>query len=155
MPGGNAVARGGYLVADAASGARQATLIASGSELGAALAARALLAGAGIDAAVVSLPCWELFARQDAAYRAQVLGEAPRFGIEAACGFGWERWLGEGGRFVGMGPEGLGAQGWGAQGLGEAAGGAGGGPRAQAGLDPPALARMVGRRSLMEAPFVL
>ena len=46
---------------------------------------------------MVSLPCWELFAAQDDAYRAAVLGGAPRFGIEAACGFGWERWIGEDG----------------------------------------------------------
>ena len=107
--GGNAVARGGYLVADAASGVRAATLIASGSELGAALAARALLAARGIESAVVSLPCWELFARQSVEYRAGVLGTAPRFGIEAACGFGWERWLGEAGRFIGL--DGFGASG--------------------------------------------
>ena len=51
---------------------------------------------------MVSLPCWELFAQQDEAYRAQVLGGAPRVGIEAACGFGWERWLGPDGDFIGM-----------------------------------------------------
>ena len=56
----------------------------------------------GIEAAVVSLPCWELFAAQDAAYRAGVLGGAPRVGIEAAGGFGWDRWLGPDGVFIGM-----------------------------------------------------
>jgi transketolase len=50
----------------------------------------------------VSLPCWELFALQDEAYRAQVLGGAPRVGVEAAGGFGWERWLGAEGTFIGM-----------------------------------------------------
>ena len=48
------------------------------------------------------LPCWELFAAQDASYRAQVLGGAPRIGIEAADDFGWERWLGPDGVFIGM-----------------------------------------------------
>ena len=85
-----------------AEGARQATLIATGSEVAIAMDARAALAAEGIATAVVSLPCWELFAGQDEAYRAQVLGGAPRIGIEAACGFGWERWLGPDGVFIGM-----------------------------------------------------
>jgi transketolase len=69
--------------------------------------ARDLLAKDGVQAAIVSMPCWELFAAQPAAYRASVLGSAPRVGVEAAVGLGWERWLGEGGAFVGM--EGFGA----------------------------------------------
>jgi transketolase len=97
----NRSARGGYVVAEA-EGPRQATLIASGSEVSIALDAREALTGAGVAAAVVSLPCWKLFAQQDAAYRASVLGGVPRFGIEAATGFGWERWLGEDGCFIGM-----------------------------------------------------
>jgi len=55
-----------------------------------------------VPVAVVSLPCWEAFAAQDVAYRDAVLGTAPRIGIEAACGFGWERWLGADGVFIGM-----------------------------------------------------
>ncbi|HUZ65409.1 MAG TPA: transketolase [Acetobacteraceae bacterium] len=97
----NRSARGGYVLAEA-EGARQATLIATGSEVPIAMEARAALAGQGIAAAVVSLPCWKLFASQDEAYRAAVLGSAPRIGIEAACGFGWERWLGADGVFLGM-----------------------------------------------------
>ena len=58
------------------------------------MAAREALAADGIGVAVVSLPCWELFAAQDVSYRAQVLGGAPRIGIEAAGDFGWDRWLG-------------------------------------------------------------
>jgi len=85
-----------------ADGARQATLIATGSEVSLAMTAREALQAAGIPTAVVSLPCWELFAAQDDAYRAGVLGSAPRFGIEAAVGFGWERWLGADGVFIGM-----------------------------------------------------
>jgi transketolase len=70
--------------------------------VGIATEARALLAGHGIEAAVVSMPCWELFAAQPAAYCEAVLGSAPRVAVEAAVSFGWERWLGERGAFVGM-----------------------------------------------------
>ncbi len=97
----NRSARGGYVLAEA-DGPRQATLLATGSEVSIALAAREALAAEGIKVAVVSLPCWELFAQQDEAYRAEVLGGAPRFGVEAAGGFGWERWLGDDGVFIGM-----------------------------------------------------
>jgi transketolase len=97
----NRSARGGYVLAEA-DGARQATLIASGSEVAIAMTARQALAGEGIKVAVVSLPCWELFALQDEAWRAGVLGGVARFGIEAACGFGWERWLGADGVFIGI-----------------------------------------------------
>ncbi|MCC7271553.1 MAG: transketolase, partial [Alphaproteobacteria bacterium] len=97
----NRSARGAYVLAEA-DGPRRATLLATGSEVGLAMAARALLAEDGIAAAVVSMPCWELFAAQDAAYRAAVLGTAPRVAVEAAVGFGWERWTGDRGAFVGM-----------------------------------------------------
>lgn len=99
--GENRCARGAYVLAEA-PGPRDATLIASGSEVAIALAARALLAEEGIQAAVVSMPAWNLFGSADPATRARVLGSAPRFGIEAASGFGWERWLGEHGVFIGM-----------------------------------------------------
>ena len=98
----NACARGAYVLADA-EGARQVTLLASGSEVRIAVEARALLKAEGIAAAVVSMPCWELFERQPAPYRAEVLGTAPRIACEAAGGFGWARWTGEAGGFVGMG----------------------------------------------------
>ncbi len=48
------------------------------------------------------MPCWELFEAQPVAYRESVLGSAPRVAVEAAVGFGWERWLGPNGAFVGM-----------------------------------------------------
>ncbi len=99
--GENRCARGGYVLAET-DGPRAATLIASGSEVALALAARDRLGAEGVAVAVVSLPAWGLFARADAGYRAGVLGTAPRFGIEAACGFGWERWLGEDGVFIGL-----------------------------------------------------
>ncbi|HEY0182075.1 MAG TPA: transketolase C-terminal domain-containing protein, partial [Rhodopila sp.] len=97
----NRCTRGGYVLAEA-EGPRQATIIATGSEVTIAMAARERLATEHIAVAVVSLPCWELFAQQEAAWRAQVLGGAPRIGIEAACGFGWERWLGHEDTFIGM-----------------------------------------------------
>src|SRR6266853_1453132 len=78
------------------------TLLATGSEVAVAMAARELLKGSGVAAAVVSLPCWSLFDAQDAAYRASVLGAAPRIAIEAASPFGWERYVGEGGTVLGM-----------------------------------------------------
>jgi transketolase len=99
--GENRSARGAYVLAEA-EGPRQATLIASGSEVSIAMAARAALAAEGITVAVVSLPCWELFAQQDETYRAQVLGGALRIGVEAGCSFGWERWLGPDGVFIGI-----------------------------------------------------
>jgi transketolase len=98
---GNRTARGAYVLAEA-QGTRAATLIATGSEVAIAMAAQASLAKEGIAVAVVSAPSFGLFAQQDAGYRDEVLGKAPRIGIEAAGGFGWERWLGEGGIFIGM-----------------------------------------------------
>ncbi len=97
----NRSARGGYVLAEA-DGPRQVTLIATGSEVAIAMTAREQLAGDGIKAAVVSLPCWELFAQQDEAWRAQVLGSGLRIGIEAGVSFGWDRWLGPDGIFIGM-----------------------------------------------------
>ncbi|MDE0706051.1 MAG: transketolase [Rhodospirillaceae bacterium] len=97
----NACARGAYVLAEA-EGERQVTLLATGSEVSIAVEAQALLRAEGIEAAVVSMPCWELFERQPDDYRAAVLGDAPRIACEAASGFGWTRWTGDGGGFVGM-----------------------------------------------------
>jgi transketolase len=97
----NLSARGAYVLADA-EGARQVTLLATGSEVSAAAAAREALARDGIRAAVVSMPCWELFEREPKEYRDAVLGSAPRVAVEAAVEFGWDRWLGTRGAFVGM-----------------------------------------------------
>jgi transketolase len=88
---------------------RDVTLIATGTEVQIAVAAAVKLAEGGAKAVVVSMPCTDLFDAQPAAYRAEVLGSAPRIGIEAASGFGWERWLGETGVFIGM--QGFGASG--------------------------------------------
>ncbi|MGE0735912.1 MAG: transketolase [Alphaproteobacteria bacterium] len=98
----NLSARGGYVLAHADT-APKVTLLASGSEVHLALAARKLLQGEGIGTSVVSMVCWELFEQQPAAYRSEVLGpNTVRVAVEAATGFGWERYLGEKGAFVGM-----------------------------------------------------
>jgi len=97
----NRSARGAYVLREAA-GKRDVTLIATGTEVQIAWEAADKLAAQGIKAAVVSMPASDIFDKQPAAYRQEVLGTAPRIGIEAASGFGWERWLGEKGVFVGM-----------------------------------------------------
>ena len=97
----NKSARGAYVLAEAAD-RRQVTIIATGSEVSLAMTARDQLAAKQIAAAVVSMPCWALFDQQDAAYKKAVLGAAPRVGVEAACSFGWERYIGTSGKFVGM-----------------------------------------------------
>ena len=97
----NRSAQGGYVLAEA-DGGRQVTLLATGSEVSIAMAARDALAKDAIRAAVVSMPCWELFEAEPQQYRDEVLGTAPRVGVEAAVRFGWDRWLGPGGAFVGM-----------------------------------------------------
>ena len=103
----NMSARGAYVLREAPGGKRDVTLIATGSEVAIAMEAADLLAGDGIRAAVVSAPCFELFAKQDEAYRKEVLGDAPRVGVEAAVEQGWGKILGPNSAFVGM--EGFGA----------------------------------------------
>jgi transketolase len=100
--GDNLSAKGAYVLR-ATKGARDVTIIATGSEVEIAKqASDKLLAEFGIRAAVVSMPCWEKFEAQEDAYQASVLGNAPRIGIEAAGRLGWDRWLGENGVFIGM-----------------------------------------------------
>lgn len=103
MPSVRKTEQGGYVLLEAKGGGahRTVTLIASGPEVSLALEARHRLEEEGILAAVVSLPCWELFEKQSSAYRKAVLGQCPRVAIEAASGFGWERWLGDTGIFIG------------------------------------------------------
>jgi transketolase len=98
---GNLSAKGAYVLREA-EGARQATLIATGSEVEIAMKAADALAADGVQVAVVSAPSFELFAQQPAAYRAEVLGEAPRVGIEAAIAMGWDAMLRPEDGFVGM-----------------------------------------------------
>ena len=98
---GNRSARGAYVLAEP-DRPRALTLLATGSEVSLALAAKAELDAAGVPTAVVSMPCWELFERQSAAYRAEVLGSAPRLAVEAASTFGWTRYVASEDHVVGM-----------------------------------------------------
>jgi transketolase len=101
--GENLTAKGAYVLAEAEGGPRRVTLLATGSEVSLALAARELLREAGIAAAVVSMPCWELFERQPKEYRQAVLGDGTvRVAVEALGTFGWDRWVGLDGAVVGM-----------------------------------------------------
>ena len=98
----NLTMKGGYVLREA-SGKRDITIMATGTELALAMeAADTLKDKYALHAAVVSMPCWELFDQQDDAYKASVLGDAPRLAIEAAVRFGWDRYLGDNGDFVGM-----------------------------------------------------
>jgi transketolase len=83
-------------------GGRDITLIATGSEVSIALEAAKRLAKDDVRAAVISAPCFDLFRQQSREYRAEVLGNAPRVGVEAAIEGDWARWLGDAGEFVGM-----------------------------------------------------
>jgi len=105
----NLTSRGAYVLHEATCGMRQVTLMATGSEVLLAVQAREQLEAQGIATAVVSMPCWELFHQQDAAYRQHVLGQGVRIGIEAAVRQGWDAYLGLEGGFVGM--SGFGASG--------------------------------------------
>jgi transketolase len=104
LAGADGTLRGAYVLADAEGGDPDAILIATGSEVEKALEARALLAEEGVDARVVSMPSWEVFAAQDESYREQVLPPAitARVSIEAAATFGWERWIGDRGIAIGV-----------------------------------------------------
>ena len=96
-------AKGGYVLAAASGGAPRVALLATGSEVSIAVAARETLEKEGIPTQVSSLPCWELFEEQPESWRQSVLGgDAVRIGIEAACGLGWDRYIGADGAFIGM-----------------------------------------------------
>ncbi len=96
--------RGGYVLADADGGDPEVILIATGSEVALAVAAHEELSAEGIRSRVVSLPCWELFDRQDAAYRDQVLPPqvTARVSVEEASTIGWDHYVGPGGARIGM-----------------------------------------------------
>ena len=98
------VAKGGYVLAEADGGAPDVILIATGSEVSLCIEARETLAGEGINARVVSLPCWEVFEAQDQAYRDEVLPPtiAARVTVEAAAALGWDRYAGPPGAIIAM-----------------------------------------------------
>jgi transketolase len=98
------VARGAYVLADAAGGRPEVILIGTGSEVSLCLAAWEQLTGEGVRARVVSMPSWELFEQQDKAYRDEVLPPrvTARVSVEEASVLGWDRYAGTAGAKIGM-----------------------------------------------------
>ena len=102
--GGNACARGGYVLREASGGEPRVVLLATGSECAIADEARQALEDDGVPTRLVSLPCWALFDEQELAWRESVLGggDMVRVAVEAASPLGWERYVGPAGAIVGM-----------------------------------------------------
>jgi transketolase len=100
----NGVAQGAYVLADAPEVSPELILIASGSELSVAVEAYEQLVKDGVRARVVSMPSWDIFERQTAEYRNSVLPPSvkARIAVEQASTFGWERYVGDKGRVIGM-----------------------------------------------------
>jgi transketolase len=98
------VARGAYVLSEADGGEPEVILMATGSEIHLALAAREELQSGGIQTRVVSMPCWELFDRQPRAYRDEVLPPTvkARVSVEEGSTLGWDRYVGDGGAAIGM-----------------------------------------------------
>ncbi|UCG80664.1 MAG: transketolase [Desulfobacterales bacterium] len=96
--------QGAYILAEAPQGAPRALILASGSEVHVALAAYEKLGEEGIPVRVVSMPSWEVFDAQDPAYREEILPARvkARLAIEAAVPLGWERYVGDQGRVIGI-----------------------------------------------------
>jgi len=107
------VARGAYVLADADDGRPELLLLASGSEVALCIEAYEQLKAEGVKARVVSMPSWDLFEQQDAAYRERVLPEVvrARVSVEAASGLGWERYVGRAGAVIAMHSFGMSAPG--------------------------------------------
>lgn len=99
----NLSAAGAYEISPANGSPVKVSIFASGSEVAVALGAQSILAESGIAARVVSVPCMDLFPKQDQARRKEIVGDAPvRIGVEAAVRFGWDDIIGEDGIFIGM-----------------------------------------------------
>jgi transketolase len=98
------VSKGAYVLADAPAGRPEVILMGTGSELSLCVEAYERLKIEGINARVVSMPSWELFEKQDSAYRESVLPPSvtARVSVEMAATFGWERYVGPKGRSIGM-----------------------------------------------------
>ena len=96
------LARGAYILAEGSAKPPRLILMATGSEVALALASREKLEAEGVSTRVVSMPSWEIFLEQDAAYREEVLPRSigARLGIEAGTSFGWHRWVGDRGDTV-------------------------------------------------------
>lgn len=95
----NLSSKGAYVIAGADKD-RQATILATGSEVSLAVTAMQKLQAEGVKVAVVSMPCWELFDKQDKKYQQGVLGTAPRVAVEAASSFGWNKYTGDNGKII-------------------------------------------------------
>jgi transketolase len=98
----NLCAKGAYVLRQPKGAKRDATLIATGSEVGLAVKAAETLAAEGIDCAIVSVPSFELFRKQPESYQAEVLGQAPRVAVEAGVKQGWQELIRRKDAFVGM-----------------------------------------------------
>jgi transketolase len=98
------LAKGAYVLAEATGASPRIILVASGSEVGLAVDARAKLEAEGVPTRVVSMPCWEFFEKQPADYRESVLPKAvrARLAIEAGATLGWKRWVGDEGEAIGL-----------------------------------------------------
>ena len=98
------VAKGAYVLADADGGKPEVILMGTGTELQHCVAAYEKLKAEGIKVRVVSMPCWEIFDQQDAAYKESVLPAAvtARVSIEMAATLGWDRYVGPKGKMIGM-----------------------------------------------------
>ncbi|SDW45674.1 transketolase [Paenibacillus sp. CF384] len=107
------IAKGAYVVSDAADGKPQAQLIATGSEVQLAVAAQKALAAEGIQVRVISMPSFDLFERQPKAYKESVIlpSVKARLAIEMGSPFGWERYVGDGGEVLGINTFGASAKG--------------------------------------------
>jgi transketolase len=98
------LAQGGYVLADAPGGNPEVLLIATGSEVSLCVAAHEMLVKEGVRSRVVSLPSWELFDDQPVEYQDSVMPPTvkARVAVEQATTLGWERYVGSGGRIIGM-----------------------------------------------------
>lgn len=96
--------KGGYILEDSTKATPDAIIIATGSEVSLAVEAKKILAGKGVDARVVSMPCMDLFEDQSEEYKESVLPKEvrKRVAVEALTGFGWGKYIGLDGKFVGM-----------------------------------------------------
>ncbi len=102
-PSADGLRKGGYVLREARFGRPHAIVIASGSEVAAAMKARKLLSEDGIDVRVVSLPSWRLFEAQPPAYRHEILPDGVlKVSLEAGCTMGWDRWVGTDGISIGI-----------------------------------------------------
>jgi transketolase len=98
------VSKGAYILSEAPGGRPDVILIGTGSEVSLCMKAQEKLSGYGVNARVVSMPGWNLFAAQDEAYRERILPSAlkKRVTVEAAATLGWERWAGDEGKIIGV-----------------------------------------------------